>query len=141
MKNSLHFFKATLFVIAALFSSCSERDIPEELLNNEQNTSQPVYTDLKESLPADNAGFLLHIRTEQSWTIEVDQDWCTLLRTSGSGNASVMGSVSKNTTDQMRSAVITVRIAGISYPLTINRMQAKKEDRPVQKIRTNMPKE
>lgn len=61
----------------------------------------------------------MHIRTEQSWTIEVDQDWCTLLRYSGNGNASVMGSVSKNTTDQMRSALITVRIAGISYPLTI----------------------
>lgn len=43
MKNSLHFFKATLFVLVALFTSCSERDIPEELLNNEQNTSQPVY--------------------------------------------------------------------------------------------------
>lgn len=119
MKNSLHFFKATLFVLVALFTSCSERDIPEELLNNEQNTSQPVYLDLKENLPADNAGFLLHIRTEQSWTIEVDQDWCTLLRYSGNGNASVMGSVSKNTTEQIRSALITVRIAGISYPLTI----------------------
>lgn len=121
MKNIANLLKTTLLVIATLSASCSERDIPEGLTGNgeDHNQTQPVYLDQKESLPAKESGFLLQIRTDQSWTIEVDQDWCTFLRYSGKGNASVMGTASNNTTEQPRSARITVRIAETPYSLTI----------------------
>lgn len=117
----MHLFHAMWFLTAILLASCSEREIPEGLIDNgqDQSQTQPAYLDVKGSLPAHKSGFLLQIRTDQSWSIEVDQNWCTVLRTSGKGNASVMGTVESNTTGNTRTALITVRIADASYPLTL----------------------
>lgn len=121
MKKTTYLLHTMWFITALLLTSCSEREIPEGLIDNGQvpSQTQPVYLDVKESLPASESGFLLQIRTDQAWTIEVDQSWCTFLRSSGKGNASVMGTVESNTTGEARSALITVRIADTPYPLTI----------------------
>lgn len=127
MRKTIYLLNTLFFAVSTLLSSCSERDIPEGLTENGQSQTQPAYLDLTNDLPAEGSGFLLHIRTDQSWSIEVNQDWCTFLRTSGTGNASVMGNVSSNATGEARSATITVRIADANYLLTIQQ-QAKGEE-------------
>lgn len=121
----------TVIALLAFTSSCSEREeIPQEWLSNGNEKADHAYLDLNENMQAAKSGFLLHIRTDKSWSIETDQDWCILSQYSGSGNASLMGTVQANTGTDKRSATLIVKIGEQAQSLLISQNGSEEETTP-----------
>ena len=59
------------------------------------------------------------ITANVAWTVESDQDWCTLNVTSGEGKKSVKVTASRNTTDATRTAVLTIKADDQTQTITV----------------------
>ena len=80
------------------------------------------------SMTVDVAGTTatLSFSTNKAWTATSDQSWCTLNPTSGqAGNASITLTVAANSTNQIRSATITITAGTATAKSTIQ--QNRKE--------------
>lgn len=73
--------------------------------------------------------YTYNIVSNTSWTIEKEagKDWCTLDKTSGTGNASLQVTLTKNTNDDIRSAELTFKAVGVEedYKFTVNQIGLK----------------
>lgn len=114
-------------VLFAGIVSCSEQAIPEgypEMGDNSGAVSEPVKLDVDAPLSGDKGSFILKIRTADEWKVSVKDTWCSFVRTSGKGNANLMGTVESNR-GEARSTTITVVVGGKATALELS--QAKQE--------------
>jgi plastocyanin len=61
------------------------------------------------------------VTSNSSWTASSDLPWCTVT-SSGSGNGTLVANYSENTTNSLRTATITVTVAGLT-PITVQVIQ------------------
>ena len=61
----------------------------------------------------------LQINTNQSWTLSSNQSWCTVSSSSGNGDNTVSFTVTENTTEEERTAVLTVQAGELSQKITV----------------------
>ena len=60
------------------------------------------------------------IKSNSSWTVTSDKpSWCTVDQSSGSGNATIKVSVTANTTESSRDAIITVKAGNVSRQVKV----------------------
>ena len=81
-------------------------------------------TELSTSAPAGTVQF--NIIGDAKWTITSNQDWATASPTSGEGNATIIVTLTDNTNEQAREAVITVTSDSKSETVTIRQAGAAK---------------
>lgn len=95
-----------LFITCSTVISCSEQNIPD-LPNNPGNTNQGIASIDQTQINADGGGFIIRVKASGVWEATSNQTWCTLSRTSGSGNGSISGYMKANTGAE-RDAIITI---------------------------------
>ena len=95
-----------LFFISNIVISCSEQDVPE-LPTTPGNTDKGIASIDQTEINANGSGFIIRVKTDGTWEASSSETWCTLSRTSGSGNSSISGYVKANTGAE-RNATITV---------------------------------
>lgn len=61
----------------------------------------------------------LQINTNQSWTLSSNQSWCTVSSSSGNGDNTVSFTVTENTAEEERTAVLTVQAGELSQKITV----------------------
>ena len=81
-------------------------------------------TELSTSAPAGTVQF--NIIGDAKWTLSSNQDWATASPTSGEGNATIIVTLTDNTNEQAREAVITVTSDAKSETVTIRQAGAAK---------------
>lgn len=60
------------------------------------------------------------IKSNSSWTVTSDKpSWCTVDRSSGSGNATIKVNVTENTTESSHDAIITVKAGNVSKQVKV----------------------
>ena len=64
------------------------------------------------------------ITSNTSWTVVSDQSWCTVSKTSGSGDSSIRVSVTENTFTNSRKATVTVESETITRSLAVTQSGA-----------------
>lgn len=105
------FFKLfILFIASSVAISCSEQNIPElpDTPEGGGSTSQGFATVDQTQIKAKGGGFIIRVKTSGTWEASSSEAWCTLSRTSGSGNASITGYMKANTGAE-RSVVIKIK--------------------------------
>lgn len=118
-----------LILLPALFVACSKDD--NNPTDNGGTTGElSIALDVNNNRIGSNAGsFFLQIKTYDKWTVSVKDSWCSLYRSEGTGNASVIGNVTANTGAE-RSTVITVTANGASQNITLTQMAAGETPEP-----------
>lgn len=85
--------------------ACGDNNDPEV----SGSKSLEAITDLPNAdVDANGRSFFLTIRTDGEWKIETSDNWCSFGRTSGKGDATVVGIIRENTTTNERAAKIVV---------------------------------
>lgn len=93
-------------VLAFMLGSCTTDNNNTGL---DINTDFTASTDLTDNaVNAQGSSFFLTIKSEGEWSIEANSSWCTFNRTSGTGNATVMGTIVPNKTASERTIVISI---------------------------------
>lgn len=92
-----------------------------------EDPDKVTINDTNVTVEATGKTITITFNANKAWTASSDQSWCTLEKTSGeAGTAiSLTASVSENTTDQERTAKITVKAGSATATATVK--QAKKE--------------
>jgi len=74
-----------------------------------------------QSISADGNGgnYSFDITCDDAWTISTDQSWCTVSPASGRGNMTITVNVAQNTSAQLRTAIITVKLGNVSATITV----------------------
>lgn len=96
-----------LFLICSTAISCSEQDAPD-LPDNPDNTEQGIASIDQTQIKATGGGFIIRIKTNAAWEASSNETWCTLSRTSGSGNASITGYMGANTGVERNATIIII---------------------------------
>lgn len=92
-------------LLPILWAACGDDDNNPDINGGELKIS----IDAKNNeIPGKGGGLFLRIETNSEWTASVQDSWCTLQRSSGTGTSSVMCAVTANTGKQ-RSTIITVK--------------------------------
>ena len=68
---------------------------------------------------AGSGGRIFSIKSNTTWAVSSDKNWCSVSPTSGSGDGSVTVSVDENTSTSSRTATITVESATIKRTLAV----------------------
>lgn len=105
------FFKLfILFIASSVAISCSEQNIPDlpDTPEGGGSTSQGFATVDQTQIKAKGGGFIIRVKTSGTWEASSSEAWCTLSRTSGSGNGSITGYMKANTGAE-RSVVIKIK--------------------------------
>lgn len=105
------FFKLfILFIASSVAISCSEQNIPDlpDTPEGGGSTSQGFATVDQTQIKAKGGGFIIRVKTSGTWEASSSEAWCTLSRTSGSGNASITGYMKANTGAE-RSVIIKIK--------------------------------
>lgn len=98
-----------LFIASSVAISCSEQNIPDYIPNeNTGGTSQGFASVDQTQIKAKGGGFIIRVKTSGTWEASSSEAWCTLSRTSGSGNGSITGYMKANTGAE-RSVVIKIK--------------------------------
>lgn len=99
-----------LFIASSVAISCSEQNIPElpDTPEGGGSTSQGFATVDQTQIKAKGGGFIIRVKTSGTWEASSSEAWCTLSRTSGSGNGSITGYMIENTGAE-RSVVIKIK--------------------------------
>lgn len=99
-----------LFIASSVAISCSEQNIPElpDTPEGGGSTSQGFATVDQTQIKAKGGGFIIRVKTSGTWEASSSEAWCTLSRTSGSGNGSITGYMKANTGAE-RSVVIKIK--------------------------------
>lgn len=136
MKNRFyHLSIASYFCLLLTMISCQKMGIdsqPDLPLKMETDV-QPEYTVLA-MLPRD---IVFTVSANTPWKIESDQNWC--IPTPGMSSASaliaeIMVKMEKNESEQPRTAILTIKAAGIDTPKTVTIMQDAKGKLEIQPI-------
>ena len=108
MKILYNLFMMSLFSLILLGAcSPSEDDIPEPTPKPDPDKATVSTTNLTSE--AKEGTLSLSFTTNKAWTASSDQTWCKLSASSGSaGTASITLTLEANTTDQERTAKITI---------------------------------
>lgn len=125
MKKHYKFLLMTLFSLV-LLGACSSggNDIPEPTPKPDPDKVTVSPTSL--TAEAQGGNLSLNVTANKNWAAASDQGWCKLSKSSGaSGTATIPITVEANTTDQERTAKITVTAGTASVTATVK--QAKKE--------------
>lgn len=96
-----------LFLICSTAISCSEQDAPD-LPDNPDHTEQGIASIDQTQIKATGGGFIIRIKTNAAWEASSNETWCTLSRTSGSGNASITGYIGANTGAERNATIIII---------------------------------
>lgn len=96
-----------LFLICSTAISCSEQDAPN-LPDNPDHTEQGIASIDQTQIKATGGGFIIRIKTNAAWEASSNETWCTLSRTSGSGNASITGYMGANTGAERNATIIII---------------------------------
>lgn len=96
-----------LFLICSTAISCSEQDGPD-LPDNPDHTEQSIASIDQTQIKATGGGFIIRIKTNGTWQASSNETWCTLSRTSGSGNASITGYMGANTGAERNATIIII---------------------------------
>lgn len=115
----------TLFSLI-LFGACSSGgdDLPEPTPKPDPDKVTVSTSSL--TAEAQGGNLSLSFTTNKAWTAASDQTWCKLDKTSGSsGNATITLTLEANTTEQERTAKITIKAGTATATATVK--QAKKE--------------
>lgn len=96
-----------LFLICSTAISCSEQDAPD-LPDNPDHTEQGIASIDQTQIKATGGGFIIRIKTNAAWEASSNETWCTLSRTSGSGNASITGYMGANTGAERNATIIII---------------------------------
>lgn len=102
-----HFVTRALLLMSFSFAmvACGDNNDPEV----SGSKSLEAITDLPNAdVDANGRSFFLTIRTDGEWKIETSDNWCSFGRTSGKGDATVVGIIRENTTTNERAAKIVV---------------------------------
>lgn len=102
-----HFVTRALLLMSFSFAmvACGDNNDPEV----SGSKSLEAITDLPNAdVDANGRSFFLTIRTDGEWKIETSDNWCSFGRTSGKGDATVVGIIRENTTTNERAAKILV---------------------------------
>ena len=79
--------------------------------------------------PSVNSSSSFSITSNTSWTVSKDQTWLTITPTSGSNNASItVTTLTENTSEQNRKAIITISGSGVNADKTILVTQEKHQN-------------
>lgn len=98
-----------LFIASSVAISCSEQNIPDYIPNeNTGGTSQGFASVDQTQIKAKGGGFIIRVKTSGTWEASSSEAWCTLSRTSGSGNGSITGYMKANTGAE-RSVIIKIK--------------------------------
>lgn len=99
-----------LFIASSVAISCSEQNIPDlpDTPEGGGSTSQGFATVDQTQIKAKGGGFIIRVKTSGTWEASSSEAWCTLSRTSGSGNGSITGYMKANTGAE-RSVVIKIK--------------------------------
>ncbi|WP_294628565.1 DNA/RNA non-specific endonuclease [uncultured Bacteroides sp.] len=95
-----------LLIACCTAFSCSEQNIPE-LPGHEGDDQQGIASIDQTQINANGGGFIIRVTTNGTWQAASNETWCTLNRTSGSGNGSISGYIKANTGAE-RSATIQI---------------------------------
>lgn len=95
-----------LFIVYSTVVSCSEQNIPD-LPENPGNTNQGIASIDQTQINANGGGFIIRVKTNGTWEASSSESWCTLSRTSGSGNGAISGYIKANTNAE-RNVTITI---------------------------------
>ena len=71
------------------------------------------------SVSPEGGTYDFQIDTNLSWTISSNQSWCTVSSSSGNGNNKVSFRVAENTSEELRTAVLTVQAGTLTQKITI----------------------
>lgn len=96
-----------LFLICSTAISCSEQDAPD-LPDNPYHTEQGIASIDQTQIKATGGGFIIRIKTTGTWKASSSETWCTLSRTSGTGNASVTGYMEANAGGERNATIIII---------------------------------
>lgn len=102
-----HFITKALLLMSFSFAmvACGDNNDPEF----SGSKSLEAITDLPNAdVDANGRSFFLTIKTDGEWKIETSDTWCSFARTSGKGDATVVGIIRENTTTNERAAKIVV---------------------------------
>lgn len=112
MKKYIHLLLFSLCMTITAYSCSSDDDAPE-----------PELIVSTESVPFIKEGGdkIIHIKTNQKWNISSSETWCTVSPTSGEGTGTIKITVSAtaNTTNDPRTAVLTVTAGSITKQVNI----------------------
>lgn len=93
-------------LLPILWVACGDDDNNPDINNS---GGLKISVDAKNNeISGKGGGLFLRIETNSEWTASVQDSWCTLQRSSGTGTSSVMCAVTANTGKQ-RSTIITVK--------------------------------
>lgn len=123
MKQTL--IKTLLIVLLPiLWGACSNDDNNPDI-NNGGGLKISIDAPNNE-IPSKGGGLFLKIETNSEWTASVQDGWCTLQRSSGTGASSVMCAVAANA-DKQRSTIITVKSGKEVQEITLTQKEGNGE--------------
>lgn len=99
--------KRTPTVVFRHIEENGEESLAEVTIVQEEATF--AISSVARTVSAINGSTTFGISTEVGWTISVDDSWCRVSETSGTGNASITVTVDDNDAPAERTAIITVR--------------------------------
>ena len=127
MKKHYKFLVMSLFSLI-LLGACSSggEDLPEPEPSPKPDPDKATISNPNLTAEAKEGTLTLSFTTNKAWTASSDQTWCKLDKTSGStGNATITLTLEANSTDQERTAKITVKAGTATATASVK--QAKKE--------------
>lgn len=114
----------SLFLLGACSSGGD--DIPDPTPEPTPEADKVTLTTNSFSAKADGEAITVKFTANKAWTASSDQTWCTVDKASGAaGTISITATVAANTTEQERTAKITIKAGSATTTATIK--QAKKE--------------
>lgn len=94
-----------LLLLSSSFTACSNDDDKDEITN--LGISLNVNGN---EVSGNEENFFLQIETNGNWNVFVADSWCLFSKVSGTGNASVIGTVAPNPGEKERNTIITVTV-------------------------------
>lgn len=104
MRQSM--LKALLLMMVSIMIGACNGDEKNEPLINSDFTAE---TDLTNNeIKSQGGSFFLTIKSDGEWKIEANEKWCVFNRTSGVGNATIVGKIHANSATEERNALVTI---------------------------------
>ena len=101
----------------------------EHVINIIQDALNPILVVDTQNSPVEfsssGGSLTLYVTANESWTAESNQSWCTIDKPSGSGNSSLTITIEKLEQPTERNAVVLVKTAHFSVPISIHQQGRK----------------
>lgn len=112
MKKIVQLLLLGLYLLTTVYACSTDDDTPAPEL---EVSTESI------TLPADGAEKGMHIKTNVNWTITSSESWCTVSPSSGTGTGTIklMIAATPNTTDDNRSALLTVTAGNLTKQINV----------------------